>query len=367
MSSIELVYPWFLLLLPLPLLVMRFSKAYKTKQTALKVPFFQTLIHTLGEKPSSGASMLSPRLWQRIVLILTWCCLVLAMTKPVQLSEPLLREQLGRDVMVALDLSGSMNETDFVDDSGNNISRIEAAKQVLLDFSSSREGDRLGLILFADAAFLQTPFTADISVWQSLLTQSDTGMAGKSTHLGDAIGLSIKVFEQTEQDKAETEQAKEKVVIILTDGNDTGSFVTPIDAAKVAAVKGIRVHVIAMGDPQTVGEQALDMKTIERIAAETGGKTFKALDKQQLDAAYQAVSVIEPQLYNSTTYQITNTLHHYLVLFIVLLYLFAFGTSLLLKTIKHQSIQKGSLDSDVKVRTNKQNQQRNPLKGEQDV
>lgn len=346
MSSIELTYPWLLLLLPLPFLVMRFSRAYKTKQTAIKVPFFKSLLATLDEKPSEGASMLKPRLWQRIILVLTWSCLVLAMTKPTQLSAPQLREQLGRDVMIALDLSGSMNESDFVDATGKKTTRIDAAKQVLQDFSASRQGDRLGLILFADAAFLQTPFTADIGVWQTLLDQSDTGMAGQSTHLGDAIGLAIKVFEQADQDSSsETsrEKNREKVVILLTDGNDTGSFVSPIDAAKVAAVKEIRVHVIAMGDPLTVGEQALDMQTIDRITSETGGQTFKALDNAQLEQAYQAVSKLEPQLFNSTSYQITHTLHHYLVIFIVLLYLSAFSLSLLIQHIKTRkaNTQKG--------------------------
>lgn len=333
MSSFELTYPWLLLLLPLPLLIIRFAKTYKTKQTAIKVPFFQTLLQSLKEQPNEGASMLTPRLWQKIILVLTWCCLVLAMAKPTQLSAPQLREQMGRDVMIALDLSGSMNETDFVDEAGNKISRIKAAKQVLQDFSATRHGDRLGLILFADAAFLQTPFTADIPVWQTLLAQSDTGMAGQSTHLGDAIGLSIKVFEQAKQDKTSNQPSKQKVVILLTDGNDTGSFVSPIDAAKVAAVKGIRVHVIAMGDPLTVGEQALDMDTINRITQETGGQTFKALDKQQLEQAYQAVSLLEPQLFNSTHYQIKRSLHHYLIIFIVVLYLCAFSISILMQRI----------------------------------
>ncbi|GLS91166.1 VWA domain-containing protein [Psychromonas marina] len=340
MSSLELTYPWLLLLLPLPLLVMRFSNAYKTKKTALKVPFFKTLIDTLNEKPSEGASMLKANLWQRTLLVFTWICLVFAMTKPTQLSAPQLREQLGRDVMIVLDLSGSMNEADFVDSEGNKSTRIDAAKHVLQDFSASRQGDRLGLILFADAAFLQTPFTADIAVWQTLLVQSDTGMAGQSTHLGDAVGLAIKVFEQAEQDKSNQQKNREKVVILLTDGNDTGSFVSPIDAAKVAAVKGIRVHVIAMGDPATVGEQALDMQTIDRITQETGGQTFKALDKQQLDQAYQTISELEPQLFNSTSYQITHTLHHYLVIVIVLLYLSAFSLSLLIQKIKTRKTSK---------------------------
>ncbi|PKF62508.1 aerotolerance regulator BatA [Psychromonas sp. psych-6C06] len=355
MFSITLAYPWMLLLLPLPVLVMQFTRAYKSKQTAIKVPFFNALINSLGEQPSEGASLLKARLWQRIVLVLSWSCLIVAIAKPVQLSEPQLREQLGRDVMIALDLSGSMNEQDFINDNDKadknatkKMSRIDVAKQVLEDFSNTRQGDRLGLILFADAAFLQTPFTADIDVWQTLLAQSDTGMAGQSTHLGDAIGLAIKVFEQAEQDKQSQPNNNEKVLILLTDGNDTGSFVSPIDAAKVAAVKGIRIHVIAMGDPQTVGEQALDMQTIKRIAKETGGQTFEALDKQQLTQAYETISALEPQLFNSTSYQITQTLHHYLVLFILALYLIAFSVSLVFsrqrdnaKTLVAQSVKQG--------------------------
>ncbi len=165
-----------------------------------------------------------------------------------------MRESLGRDVMVVVDLSGSMAEQDFTSQTGEKITRLDAAKEVLSDFAKTRKGDRLGLILFGDAAFVQTPFTPDQKVWLELLNQTDVAMAGQSTHLGDAIGLAIKVFEQSEQSRTDVEESKEKVAIVLTDGNDTGSFVEPIDAAKVAKAKDVRIHVIAMGDPQTVGE-----------------------------------------------------------------------------------------------------------------
>lgn len=274
-SSLTLSYPWWLLLLPVPWLVYRLAPAYTTKQSAIKVPFFQSLLQILGETPATGATQLSATGWQRVFLQMAWCCLVLALCKPTVLGEPQVREKLGRDVMVAVDLSGSMAEMDFFDQQGSAISRLEAVKQVLKQFAADRKGDRLGLILFGDAAYLQTPFTADHQVWLQLLDQTEVAMAGQSTHLGDAIGLAIKVFEQSEG-----APDTQKVLVLLTDGNDTGSFVEPKDAALVAAAKEVRIHVIAMGDPATVGEQAMDLQTIEDIATTSGGQSFQALDQQ---------------------------------------------------------------------------------------
>jgi Ca-activated chloride channel family protein len=187
----------------------------------------------------------------------------------------------------------------------------------------------LGLILFGDAAFVQTPFTADQQVWLELLEQTEVAMAGQSTHLGDAIGLAIKVFEQSAKSNPQQDKPKEKVVIVLTDGNDTGSFVEPIDAAKVAKAKGVRVHVIAMGDPRTIGESALDMETIERIASESGGKAFQALNRDELALAYQEIGELEPQLYESTTYRPKQTQHHYLLAIVVVMHLLAFSLATL--------------------------------------
>jgi Ca-activated chloride channel family protein len=193
--------------------------------------------------------------------------------------------------------------------------------------------------LFGDAAFVQTPFTADQSVWLELLNQTDVAMAGQSTHLGDAIGLAIKVFEQSHNQRDALsdqmpEQEREKVVIVLTDGNDTGSFVEPIDAAKVAKAKGVRIHVIAMGDPQTVGEVALDMETIRRIAEESGGSAFEALNRDELQKAYAEIGELEPQLYESTTYRPKQTIHHHLMAIVVVMYLTAFSAA----TIRRRSL-----------------------------
>lgn len=336
LSGFEFAHPFWLVVLPLPLVIYYLVPAYRTKQLAIKVPFFSQLVEAIGETPSEGASQLTPSWWQRATLILSWICVVFAMAKPTILGEPQVRESLGRDVMVVVDLSGSMAEPDFTSRTGEKISRLDAAKEVMADFVQSRKGDRLGLILFGDAAFVQTPFTADQTVWLELLNQTDVAMAGQSTHLGDAIGLAIKVFEQAEKSRGEPEQSqnREKVTIVLTDGNDTGSFVEPIDAAKVAKAKGVRVHVIAMGDPQTIGESALDMDVINRIASESGGEAFEALNRGELSDAYEDISKLEPQLYESTTYRPKQSLHHYLMALLVVVHLLAFGVATLKRRAK---------------------------------
>ena len=348
--SFEFEHPLWLVILPLPFLVYFAVPAYRTKQMAIKVPFFRDLVDAIGETPSEGASQLTPSWWQRVTLIVTWILVVCALAKPTILGEPQIREQFGRDVMVVVDLSGSMAEEDFISKTGERISRLDATKEVLSDFAKTRQGDRLGLILFGDAAFVQTPFTADQSVWLELLNQTDVAMAGQSTHLGDAIGLAIKVFEQSHNQRDAlsdqiSEQDREKVVIVLTDGNDTGSFVEPIDAAKVAKAKGVRIHVIAMGDPQTVGEVALDMETIRRIAEESGGSAFEALNRDELQKAYAEIGELEPQLYESTTYRPKQTIHHHLMAIVVVMYLTAFSAATirrrnLLRKAKQPLVQK---------------------------
>ncbi|PSW13177.1 aerotolerance regulator BatA [Photobacterium rosenbergii] len=325
--DLEFIHPWWFLALPLPLLVVYFVPAYRTKQSAIKVPFFSQLIEALGETPSTGANQLMPSWWQRMTLVISWVLIITALAKPTILGSPQVRESFGRDVMVLVDLSGSMAEQDFTSASGQKVSRLDAVKEVLADFVKTREGDRLGLILFGDAAFLQTPFTADQDVWLALLNQTEVAMAGQSTHLGDAMGLAIKVFDQSHQEKGDED--REKVAIVLTDGNDTDSFVEPIEAAKVAKAKGVRIHMIAMGDPQTVGETALDMDTINRVAQESGGQAFVALDRQALSAAYEEIGKLEPQLYESSTYRPKQSIHHYLIAVVVVMYLVAFSLATL--------------------------------------
>ncbi|MFA0440792.1 VWA domain-containing protein [Vibrio sp. 10N.222.51.C12] len=275
-----------------------------------------SLIEALNLTAQSGAVELKPSRWQRVSLVLTWCLLLTAAAKPMWLSEPETRELTGRDLMVIVDLSGSMSEMDFNDATGQSLSRLAAAKQVLSTFSQQREGDRLGLILFGDAPYLQAPFTADHGAWLSLLQQAEVAMAGESTRLGDAIGLAIKTYMSGSK-----MSLTQRVIVMLTDGNDTDSLVPPVDAAKVAAAHNIRIHMVAMGSPNTAGEQALNMDVIKQVADLTGGQAFLAMSPDDLQQVYEQISILEPTLFESFTYQPKSSLHFLPVLIALLNYL----------------------------------------------
>jgi Ca-activated chloride channel homolog len=237
---------------------------------------------------------------------------VLAVARPEWVGAPVEQQKSGRDLMIAVDLSGSMETSDFVLADGTRMNRLQAVKEVLADLAAQRSSDRLGLIVFGSAAYLQTPFTDDHVVWSQLLAETEIAMAGQSTVFGDAIGLAIKLFEESDSDN--------RVLIMLTDGNDTGSTVPPIDAAKVAASYGIRIYTIAIGDPAAIGEDALDMETIERVSQVTGGQAFQALDQLELRKAYETIAELEPQLYETISFRPRQSLHWLPVSIALMLY-----------------------------------------------
>ncbi|MDG2047033.1 MAG: VWA domain-containing protein [Halioglobus sp.] len=296
----ELTCPWTLSLIALPLL-MPLLPAYKESRDSVRVPFFEKLVELSQQRLHSGAIILRRDRFQSVLVGLMWVCLVLAAAKPEWVGTPIEQQTSGRDLMIAVDLSGSMDTEDFVLPNGKQVDRLQAVKEVLAELASQRAGDRLGLIVFGSASYLQAPFTNDHVVWSKLLAETEIGMAGQSTVLGDAIGLAIKRFKESASDN--------RVLIILTDGNDTGSIVPPVDAAKVAAAYGIRIYTIAVGDSASVGEDALDIDTITRIADLTGGQTFEALDQSALKRAYQTIAELEPDLYETISFRPRQSLH----------------------------------------------------------
>lgn len=318
---IEFANPLFLLLFPFPYIIYKLMPAHQTENNALRVPFFSFLIEATNQNAKKGSVSLIPEKWQKLIIVSTWILLVIGMAKPMFLGEIQKRELSGRDVMFVLDLSGSMAKEDFKTIKGKKTSRLVAAKKVLSDFVEDRKGDRFGLILFGDNAYLQSPFTADHKAWISLLEESDIAMAGQSTHLGDAIGLSIKVFSDEEK---KSKKEKEKLVIILTDGNDTDSIVSPKDASIIAASKGVKIHIVAMGDPLSTGEEALDLELIKEVTEITGGKSYLALSTEELRKVYKEISNLEPETYESLSYQPKVSMHHIplqimLVLFLLII------------------------------------------------
>jgi len=308
---LELAYPLWLLLLPLPLLL-RFVPAFRHSRDSVKVPFFNQLLQLSEETPRTGSVILSRTQMQKFLVAFTWLCLVVAAAKPEWVGAPIEQSKSARDLMIAVDLSGSMQARDFTTAAGDKIDRLQALKLVLAELSAQREHDRLGLIVFGSAPYLQAPFTEDHATWRTLLDETEIGMAGQSTVFGDAIGLAIHLFEESETEN--------RVLIMLTDGNDTGSKVPPVEAAKVAQFHDIRIYTIAIGDPTSLGEEALDEETLERIAELTGGAYFQAMDRQQLATAYAEIAALEPDLYETTSFRPRHSIHYVPVALVMIYY-----------------------------------------------
>lgn len=320
----EFANPWMFVILPLPLLVYLLFPAYQESQDSIRVPFFQRLVELTGQKPTRGAVILQRVLFQKLWVPITWVLLVSALAKPLWLAQPIEQTKSARDLMIAVDLSGSMEVADFKSAGGQNISRLDAVKQVLAEFAAQREHDRLGLIVFGDSPYLQAPFTEDHRTWLTLLEETEIAMAGQSTMFGDAIGLAIKLFESSE--------AENRVLIVLTDGNDTGSKVPPVEAAKVAEHKNITIYTIAIGDPETVGEEAMDLDVMQSIADITGGRSYQALDRARLEQIYKDIAGLEPEEYETLSFRPRLSLHHYPLAIVVIGYLLFFGLMMLRST-----------------------------------
>ncbi len=285
-------YPWFALLLILPF-IMLMTPSHFTHSVALRFSYFRRLLQVTGQKPRSGSVVQRPLIWQRVLTVFTYLCLVMAAMKPVWVSEPITYEKSGRELMVAVDLSGSMEARDFVNAEGQKVRRVDGVKLLLDEFISQRQGDRIGLIAFGDDAYLQAPFTEDLTIISQLLDEMDVRMAGAGTALGDAIGVAVNHFEHA--------QSQNRVLMLLTDGRDTTSQYPPIDAAHFAGEHDITIYPIAIGDPGNVGEEGIDFDMLGKIASYTGGEVFEAQDGNDLSQVYDILNQREETLFESYT------------------------------------------------------------------
>ena len=291
----SLAWPWALLTLPLPLIARRLMSESPTIQDAgLKVPAlsaFSTLVQR-----SDTEQFLNWRFW---IAVLAWILLVIAAARPERIGDELDVPVSGRNLMLAVDLSGSMDQKDF--ELGNRrVDRLTATKAVASDFISRREGDRIGLILFGERAYLQVPLTLDRETVRILLLEAFIGLAGEKTAIGDAITLAVKRIHDQEVD------ASEQVLVLLTDGANTAGEIDPMKAAQLAQQVGLRIYTIGIGAEQMevsslVGGRRninpsadLDEETLTGIAELTGGRYFRAKDTAGLQDIYRLVDELEP-------------------------------------------------------------------------
>jgi Ca-activated chloride channel family protein len=281
---------WALTLLPLPAAVRMWLPASERPGLAIAVPLLNRYGHSDTALEQASYRQTGLFLW------LFWIALVLAACRPYWLGEPVSRSLSGRDLVLAVDISGSMSETDMTVDS-KAVSRLEVLKIVVGRFIERRQGDRIGLILFGTNAYNFVPLTFDLDTLRQLLFDVSTGLAGRHTAIGDAIGLAVKSMSD--------QQAEHKVLILITDGSNTSGFEDPVLAAAAARQQGLTIYTIGVGSDaealgRIYGQQniptgiALNENVLRRIASISGGRYFRATSSERLEEIYLALDRLEP-------------------------------------------------------------------------
>ncbi|MEM7209647.1 MAG: VWA domain-containing protein [Pseudomonadota bacterium] len=307
---LSLAWWWVLLIAPLPLLIRFASKPLQTKrETALYVPFYSSLASP-EKKGDHSVRFRLPDL-NLSLLILIWVSLLIAAARPIWLGESVALPVSGRDLMMAVDISGSMEEHDFAY-GGNRLTRLQAVKAVAGEFIERRQGDRVGLILFGTQAYVQTPLTFDLKTVRHFLEEAVIGLAGQNTSIGDAIGLSVKRLRER--------PAQSRLLILLTDGSNTSGLVSPQEASRLAAKEDIRIHTIGVGAEARVGGlfnffsqrgRPLDEKSLKEIADATGGRYFRARDLDELGEIYALIDELEPTEVGDDFYRPLTELYYW--------------------------------------------------------
>lgn len=290
----QIAYPWIFILILLPWLIRwGLPRTAQSHQAALKVPFFHQIKTQLNSDTSKRMQSHSKR---RYLIFSIWGLLVIAGSGPQWLGQPIELPRTGRDILIAVDLSGSMRIPDMTL-SGHEANRLSVVKHVASNFIGQRQGDRLGLVLFGTHAYLQTPLTFDRKTVQDMLDDASIGLAGMKTAIGDAIGLSIKQLIHFPRES--------RALILMTDGANNAGNSDPMQAARIAEAHGIKIYTIGLGADQMYvstpfGTQFvnpsndLDINLLQQIAATTGGEFFRANDVNALKRIYKKINALEP-------------------------------------------------------------------------
>jgi Ca-activated chloride channel family protein len=261
----------------------------QNQAAALKMPI---LIQNASSQSFSAKTKKSPR----ILFLLIWSLIVLSASQPQWLGEAVNVPTEGREMMIAVDLSGSMQVEDM-QINGSTVNRLDMLKVLLGEFIERRTGDRLGLILFGDDAYMQTPMTFDRKTVQQMLDEAVLGLVGKQTAIGDAIALAVKRFDAKKQSN--------RVLLLLTDGQNTAGKITPEQALELAVAKNITIYSVGIGADVIIQDSIfgkrrinpsseLDEESLQQLASETGGYYFRARDSKDMSEIYQLLDALEP-------------------------------------------------------------------------
>ena len=296
---IHFEWPWMLMCTPLPWL-MRWClpRARNVNEAGLFAPFLHTHIATALDTNSTRARRVP---WQMMIVVI-WLLLVAASLRPQWLGEPLPIPESGRNIMLAIDVSGSMEAADLAPGAGAPLTRLDVVKQVAGDFIERRSGDRVGLILFGTQAYVQAPLSFDYRTVRRFLSEAAIGIAGRETAIGDAVGLALK--------RLRTAPGERAVLVLLTDGVNTAGAVSPQQSASLAAQSNLKIYTIGVGadavqvpgffGTRVVNPSAdLDEATLRAMAEETGGKYFRARERDELEDIYRELDALEPALGDS--------------------------------------------------------------------
>ncbi|OUS07877.1 BatB protein [Gammaproteobacteria bacterium 54_18_T64] len=306
---LSLLWPWMLALAPLPWLYRWWRRPADDAQAALLAPVYAQLA---ADSPSGPA--VNHNNWPSLALLtLIWLACLLAASRPQWIGEPVALPITGRDLLLAVDISGSM-EVEDMEVKGSLIDRLSVVKAVVGNFVERRSGDRLGLILFGDHAYLQAPLTFDRLTLNTLLQEALIGFAGKGTAIGDAIGLGVKRLKDKEENS--------RVIILLTDGANTAGEVEPLKAAELAAAYGVKIYTIGVGADEILRRSLfgvrrvnpsadLDEGTLRAIAAQTGGQYFRARNPKELAQIYATLDQLEPVSQDAETFRPTRALFYW--------------------------------------------------------
>ena len=299
------IWPWAFAILPLPFVLrLLLPRAKVTNDAALLVPDLSE--YQLDDKLTYADKK---SLWPLLLYSLAWICLIIAMARPQWTGDPIELPISGRDLILAIDISMSMDHK--IRNNLRSVKKITATKAVASAFIEKRVGDRIGLILFGDQAYVQSPLTFDRTTVNILLQEAVTGLAGQATAIGDAIGLAVKRLDKSQhQQPANADQKKlseDRVLILLTDGVSNRGEITPLKAAELAAKKGLKIHTIGIGKR---GTRELDETTLRKVAKITGGQYFRAYNTSDLVKIYAVLDQLEPVEKDVKSYRPVKTLFY---------------------------------------------------------